>query len=134
MPAARCSEMPRVITSVTLGDRVYRLRQELGWSGELLARHMRNEGHSAWHHTQVYMVERGTRHLRVHEAYSLADILRVSLDDLVFGMEGDDIELMLASKARKLLVEREVLQERLVQVDKLLMGYRMRDLRYWEVS
>jgi hypothetical protein len=27
-----------------------------------------------------------------------------------------------------------VLQERLVKVDKLLLGYRLRDLRNWEVS
>jgi hypothetical protein len=126
--------MAKVITSVTMGDRAFRLRQELGWSGDLLGRHMRNAGHSHWQHAQVYMTEAGTRHLRVYEAYSLADILRVSLDDLAFGMEGDDISLMLASKARKLMEEREVLQERLVKVNKLLLGYRLRDLRNWEVS
>jgi hypothetical protein len=49
-------------------------------------------------------------------------------------MEGDDISLMLAGKARKLMEEREVLQERLVKVNKLLLGYRLRDLRNWEVS
>lgn len=122
--------MPRVITSVSLGDRVFRLRRELGWSGELLAKHMRNAGHTAWHHTQVYMTERGERHLRVYEAYSMADILRVTLDDLAFGMEGDDIRLMLATKGNKLIAERAALQVRLVEVDKLLMGYGRADLRY----
>jgi transcriptional regulator with XRE-family HTH domain len=126
--------MPRVVTNVSLGDRVYRLRKELGWSGRLLALHMQKAGHPAWRHTQVYMTESGTRHLRVYEAYSMADILRVSLEDLAFGMEGDDVELMLSSKARRLLAEREALQERLVKVDKLLLGYGLRDLRAWEVS
>ena len=113
--------MPRVITSVSLGDRVFRLRRELGWSGELLATHMRNAGHQAWQHTQVYMIERGERHLRLYEGYSLADILRVSLSDLAFGMEGDDITAMLASQRDKLIAERAELVERLVVVDKLLV-------------
>jgi hypothetical protein len=47
-------------------------------------------------------------------------------------MESDDVEMMLSSKARRLLAERDALQERLVKVDKLLMGYGMRDLRAWE--
>jgi transcriptional regulator with XRE-family HTH domain len=122
--------MPRVITSVTLGDRVTRLRRELGWSGDQLARHMRDDGHPAWQHTQVYMTERGERHLRVYEGYALAAILRVSLEDLAFGMESDDIGAMLASRAQKLVTERTALVERLVEVDKLLVGYRSPNLRY----
>lgn len=122
--------MPRVITSVSMGDRVYRLRTEMGWSARLLARHMQNAGHPLWHHTQVYMTEAGTRHLRVYEAFSLAAILRVSLDDLAFGMEGDDIGLMLAKNGRKLMAEREALMTRLTTVDKLLMGYGPAELRY----
>jgi hypothetical protein len=124
--------MPRVITNISMGDRVYRLRQELGWSARLLGKHMQNAGHPHWHHTQVYMTEAGTRHQRVYEGYSLADILRVSLEELAYGMESDDVELMLSSKARRLLAERDALQERLAKVDKLLMGYGLRDLRAWE--
>jgi transcriptional regulator with XRE-family HTH domain len=126
--------MARIITSVDLGVRVYRLRKELDWSMAALARRMRKQGYPTWQHSTVYLTETGKRHLRVYEAYDLADILRVSLDNLAFGMEGDDVRLMLATKGRRLLAERQELQERLIVVDKLLMGYGRADLHYGEVS
>ena len=64
-----------------MGQRLTRYREALAVSQESLALLMRDAGH-AWRQETVYRVENGRRVLRLNEAMVLADLFRVSLDEL----------------------------------------------------
>lgn len=64
-----------------MGQRITRYREGLAVSQESLARLMRDAGFG-WQQATVYKTENGLRVLRLNEAMVLADLFRVSLDEL----------------------------------------------------
>lgn len=92
--ATASSGMPN--PELLVGLRVRQLRQALGWSQEQVAKRLLEFGVSM-HQTTIAKIEAAARPIRVNEAYVLAKILNVSLEDLLqYTPDGAEDELQLA--------------------------------------
>jgi len=60
-------------------------REWLGYLQANVAEAMRSHYEIPWHQTVVGKVENGTREIKLHEAYALADIYGISVQDLAEG-------------------------------------------------
>jgi hypothetical protein len=100
-----------------LGERVFHLRKDLGWTQGTLGRHMRNQGHPTWSHGTVSLLEDGNRFLRLHEGFTMAEMFCISLYDLAYGPRGPDLVI---SHAHRLRSERAYLCGQLRELDRAL--------------
>ena len=75
-----------------MGARVARLRNDMGWSQGALARSLAAAGFKGAHQTTVSRIEKGERAVTLHEAYIIAEVFGISLDDLSGRKEGPRVD------------------------------------------
>lgn len=68
--------------NVALGERIARLRKDMGWSQGALMRSLKAAGFQGVHQPTIARIEKGERGLSLVEAYIVADVFGVSLDEL----------------------------------------------------
>lgn len=81
MPSPEAHEPPHI--DATFGRHVEQLRERNGWSQTELAKKMKELGFAGFHQTTISRIENGERSARVGEAFGLAELLDVSVNDLV---------------------------------------------------
>lgn len=104
--------MSRKQTPASTNERVGRnlkaLRQAAGLTQTELAARLTDEGHPFAQQT-VLKVERGTRPLKLDEAVDLANILDVTVGDLIFSRaDGDALAEMMRAETMRRHAEREL--------------------------
>lgn len=110
------------------GRELRRLRAELGWSQEEVARRMAAFGYD-WHQTTVGRIEAAQRPLRLNEAVSLAALFDVPLTQLLVSptMGIDDIDGEIEQTEEKLAASLEQLEVERARLDEV--NARMADVR-----
>lgn len=68
---------------VSMGQRIVALRTGMGWSQGALARRLGEAGFAGSHQTTISRIEKAERPVNVFEAYTIADVFGITVDQLV---------------------------------------------------